>query len=75
MINGFATRCQVEQLFCAFKSDNSNFKNAISSKKCDPLKLKTFFKDHFTGRPIEGDPIELVEATQLYKTIAEFDDA
>ena len=69
MINGFATRRQVEQLYRAFKSDNSSFKNATPSKKCDPLKLKTYFKDHFTGRPIEEDPIELVEAPNYIKQL------
>ena len=50
---------QVDQLYKAFKSDNSAFKEYRSEKKCDPSKLKEYFREHFASEAIESDPIEL----------------
>ena len=52
-------RRQVDKLFRAFKSDNSTFRDAKPSKKCDPAKLKEFFKNHFSAKAAHKDPIEL----------------
>ena len=60
-INSFAMRRQVDNLFRAFKSDNSTFRDAKPSKKCDPAKLKEFFKNHFSTKSAHKDPIELDE--------------
>lgn len=69
MINDFATRRKVEELFCAFKSDNSTFKDAKPSKKCDPIKLRDYFKIHFTGKTVEEDPIELEEVPEYIENL------
>ena len=59
-INEFATtRREVEELYRAFKSDNSSFKDAKPSKKCDPSELRDFFKGHFTSKIVNENPIEL----------------
>ena len=58
-VNEYANRRQVEELYRSFNSDNSSFKAAKTSKKCDPNKLKEFFERHFTSNAIEKDPIEL----------------
>ena len=46
-LNQYASQKQVEHLFRTFKSDNSSFKTVKTSKKCEPHKLKEFFRDHF----------------------------
>ena len=56
MINGFASRRQVEDLYRSFKSENSTFKDSRLTKRCDPTKMKNFFEAHFTGQPVEEDP-------------------
>ena len=55
-INEFATKRQVEELFRSFKSDNSPFKKAKSTNKCDPVILKEYFKAHFTKPLNENTP-------------------
>ena len=69
MINGFASRRQVEELYRSFKSENSTFKDSRSTKKCDPTRMKNFFEAHFTGQPVEVDPLELTEAPEYIKKL------
>ena len=68
-INEFSNRRKVEELYRSFKSDNSSFKYVKSSKRCDPHKLKEFFKQHFTAKMIEEDPIELEEVPEFIKKL------
>ena len=72
-INGYATRRQIEQLYSAFKSDNSTFRDSSTTKKCEPSKLKDFFKAHFTEKPVEEDPLELVEAPDYIRQLQSLD--
>ena len=66
-INEFATRREVEELYHAFKSDNSSFKDTKPSKKCDPSELRDFFKGHFTSKIVDEDAIELKEIPDYIK--------
>ncbi len=42
-----------------------------SRKGCEPEKLKTFFKKHFTSDPLIDDPIELTEIPEYLKALQE----
>ena len=68
-INNFATRREIEELFRAFKSDNSDFKDLPKRNKCDPALLKKHFQDHFTKKMIEEDPIELTDTPEFLKIL------
>ena len=63
-INEYSNRRNIEELYRSFKSDNSSFKKQTSRNKCDPKKLKEFFKKHFTSNTIDEDPIEICQAPQ-----------
>ena len=49
----------MQALYRPFKSDNSSFREAKSSKRCVREKLKCYLKKHFTSDPIDEDPIQL----------------
>ena len=59
-INEFASRRKVEELYRSFKSDNSSFTETKAKKRCDLMKLREHFKNHFTSTAIEEDPVELI---------------
>ena len=61
-INAFSTKRQIEELYRAFKNDNSCFKNGTTAKKCDPQKLIEYFADHFGLKKSLPTPKELIVA-------------
>ena len=70
-INQFSNKNNIQDLFRSFKNDSSAFKEVRSRKGCEPDKLKTFFKKHFTSDPIIDDPIELTEIPEYLKALQE----
>ena len=70
-INQFSNKNNIQDLFRSFKNDSSAFKEIRSRKGCEPDKLKTFFKKHFTSDPIIDDPIELTEIPEYLKALQE----
>ena len=60
-INEYAKRRQIEEMYRNIKSTNSAFKDARSSKKCDPKKLKDYFQKHF-NQEFENSPLDVVDA-------------
>ena len=55
-INQYTSQRQVEHLYRSFKADNSSFKTEKASKKCEPQKLKDFFREHFRKKETEIKP-------------------
>ena len=68
-MNEFATKRQIDELFRSFKSDNSPFKKAKSTNKCDPVILKKYFETHFTKPLNENNPIEIDETPQFLQIL------
>ena len=64
-LNQYASQKQVEHLYRTFKSDNSSFKTVKTSKKCEPHKLKEFFRDHFKEKENETEPPELEDIPEV----------
>jgi len=69
-INNFANRRKIEEMFCKIKSDDSAFKDIKSNSKCDPTKLKEYFKKHFCQDMDETSPIETINS-DLVKLLQE----
>ena len=61
-LNDYSNRRQVEELYSSFKSDHSSFKEHKSNQKCDPIKLREYFKKHFTAEATDSNPVELDDA-------------
>ena len=69
-INEFANKRKIEELFKKVKMDNSAFKNLHNDKRCDPGKLKEFFREHFNKNLDFEIPME-VENAQFINVLKE----
>jgi hypothetical protein len=68
-INQYTSQRQVEHLYRSFKADNSSFKTAKASKKCEPQKLKDFFREHFRKKETEIKPPELKDLPEVIRKL------
>ena len=68
-MNEFASRRQIAELYRSFKNDNSTFKEIKTSKRCNPIKLKEYFKKHFEAQKTDKDPVELVNAPSYIQAL------
>ena len=68
-INQYTSQRQVEHLYRSFKADNSSFKTAKASKKCEPQKLKDFFREHFRKKETEIKPPELEDLPEVIRKL------
>ena len=66
-INEYATQKEVEQLYKSFKDENSSFKAPSTTKRCEPHKLKEFFRKHFQSAGAGAEPIELDQLPDTIK--------
>ena len=55
-LNDYSNRRQVEEPYSSFKSDHSSFKEHKSNQKCDPIKLREYFKKPFMAEATGGKP-------------------
>ena len=70
-INEYATQKEVEQLYKSFKDENSSFKAPSTTKRCEPHKLKEFFRKHFQSAGAGAEPIELDQLPDTIKKLQE----
>ena len=68
-INQYSSRKQIEDLYRTFKADNSSFKEVKTSNRCEPQKLKEYFKQHFQAKSTNGQPIELDQLPEFIKKL------
>ena len=68
-INQYSSRKQIEDLYRTFKADNSSFKEIKTSNRCEPQKLKEYFKQHFQAKSTNGQPIELDQLPEFIKKL------
>ena len=60
-IKEYAIQKEVEQLYRSFKDENSSFKAPRTTKRCEPHKLKKFFRKYFQSAGDGAEPIELTK--------------
>lgn len=70
-INLFATNKEVEALYRGFTNDNSTFRNAKSTNKCQPTKLKEHYIKHFNRDTEKETPVELEIAPKFIESLRE----
>ncbi|MEO2222612.1 MAG: reverse transcriptase family protein, partial [Candidatus Poseidoniia archaeon] len=62
-------RREIEELYRSFKNDNSAFQNVKTEVKCDPVKLKEYFVNHFNTVDLADTPVELENAPEFVKRL------
>ena len=57
-LNNYSSKKEIEKLYRSIKSDSSAFRKIYDKQQCDPLKLKEYFAQHFSGKELKGSPDE-----------------
>ena len=72
-INENANRREIEELYRRLKTDAMPFKNLRNKQKCDPVKLKKHFTEHFSKHQETANPTEIENIPEYIKQLQDIE--